>query len=339
MKALQYQDIHQVGLADVPEPELQAGEALIEIDYAGICGTDMAIWAGKHPRAKAPLTLGHEISGRIVSLQDPPGSSTLKEGSFVTINPLISCGNCWSCREGLEHICYQLRLFGIDAPGGMANYLKVPLSNVHALPAGLDPAKAALTEPLAVGIHAVNLGNPNAHDKVLVIGAGPIGLINALCLRRKGVSHLLISDVCDYRLELARKLGFETVDGRTVDLKKHIHEWTEGVGVDAVYEVSGHPSAMDGITDLVRCRGLIMMVRVHKDACPVDLRSINFKEITILGSRCYQDTEFAEAIEALPDLPAEALISHRMPLAEGPEGFQAMLDPNLSCKVLFEAHS
>lgn len=334
MKSIQYMSPEAVAVVDAREPQLQPGEALVKVRYAGICGTDMAIRAGKHPRAKAPLILGHEVSGTIVEIAG--GQAVFSEGDAVTINPLISCGTCWSCRNGLEHICYSLKLYGIDAPGCMAEYFKVPVSKLHRLPEHVPADKAALTEPLAVGIQAVNTGNPQPDDRILVMGAGPIGLITALCLRRKGVKNLLLSDVCDYRLQLAAELGFNAVDIRAKNLLNEVIEWTGGDGVDAVYEVSGHPSAMEGITNLVRCRGLIMMVSVHKDPRLIDLRAVNFKEIMIWGTRCYQDAAFAEAITALEGLPVEKLISHRLPLESAVYGFETMLNPMEACKILFE---
>ena len=334
MKSIQYINPQEVAVVNSLEPKLSPGEALIKVHYAGICGTDMAIRAGKHPRAKSPLILGHEMSGTIVDLDET--EKAFQVGDRVTVNPLISCGTCWSCRNGLEHICYKLNLYGIDAPGCMAEYFKVPVSKLHRLPDSVSNDKAALTEPLAVGIQAVNTGGSKAGDRVLVMGAGPIGLITAMCLRRKGVEDLMISDVCDYRLQLAAELGFNAVDIRSKNLLKEVMEWTKGDGVDAIYEVSGHPSAIEGITDLVRCRGLIMMVSVHKDPRLIDLRAINIKEIQIWGTRCYQNAAFAEAVSALDELPLEKLISHRLPVESGPEGFEIMQNPMEACKILFE---
>ena len=333
MKAIQYLAPDTIGVNDIPEPSPGPGEALVEISFTGICGTDMAIRAGKHPRAKPPLTLGHELSGYI---RDSNGSGKFRDGDLVTVNPLITCGQCWSCRNGLDHICYNLRLYGIDAPGSMARYMTIPVSNLHRLPESVDMAHGALAEPVAVGIHAVNLGNPRSSDRVVVMGAGPIGLITALCLRRKGIENIIVSDLCDFRIKLAAELGFETVDVRTKNLKEVVLKWTNGDGADAVYEVSGHPSAVVGITDVVRCRGLIMMVSVHKDERPVDLRSVNFKEITLWGCRCYSNDEFAEAVGTLEELPVGKLISHRLPIDSAVEGFDAMLKPGTSCKVLFD---
>jgi threonine dehydrogenase-like Zn-dependent dehydrogenase len=295
----------------------------------------MSIRAGKHPRAKPPLVLGHEVSGTLAALGDPTPGTGLTEGDAVTVNPLISCGECWACRHGHRHVCYRLGLYGIDQPGGMAEYFRVPAQSVHRLPDGVPADKAALCEPLAVGFHAVAVGRPDPADRVLVMGAGPIGLVTALALRRAGVAQILVTDLCRYRLDLARRLGFAVCDVSRQPLALRVETWTDGEGADAVYEATGHASAIRELGEVARVRATIVIVSVHKDPPPVDLRAVNFKELRLLGSRCYRNHEFSAAVEALPAVPVELLVSHRLPLEEGPCGFQAMLDPEVSCKVLF----
>ena len=210
------------------------------------------------------------------------------------------------------------------------------MDTLHRLPAGIPPEKGALSEPLAVGVHAANMGEARPEERILVVGAGPIGLITALCLRRKGVRHMLLSDVCDFRLKLAAELGFDVIDARSESVTERVMALTDGDGADAVYEVSGHESAMPELCVWPRVRGKIIFVSVHKEPRLMDFRSVNFKELTILGSRCYRPDEFGEAVAALAETPVERLISHRMPLAEGPAGFEAMKNADISCKVLFQ---
>lgn len=335
MKAIQYISPNSIRVNEVEEPVAATGEIVIDVAFSGICGTDMTIRAGQHPRARGPLTLGHEISGRIAEIGSNV-SSPLAVGDLVTFNPLISCGCCRACREGNRHVCSNLKLYGIDSPGGMARYVAVSASSVLALPKGVAPEKGALAEPLAVGFHAVSEGRPKPSDRVLVVGAGPIGLVTALALRHSGVPDVLISDVSEFRLQLAAKLGLRTIIAEKDAINEHVQSWTDGEGVDQIYEASGHESAIPGLLELARPRGLVMFVSVHKAARPMDLRLINFKELVITGCRCYRDSDFANAVAALPDIAVESLVTHRLPLEEGPTGFSEMSHTDRSCKVLFE---
>ena len=335
MKVIQYMGPDKIQVSDIPKPKVSGNEVLIKVLYSGICGTDMAISAGKHPRAKARLTMGHEFSGEIVEKGDKV-SEEWEIGKQVTANPLITCGKCWSCRNGQEQACYTLNLFGIDAPGSFAEYILLPESSLHALPEGVDVAKAALIEPLAVGMHALTMGQSESTDRVLVIGAGPIGIITALCLKNSGVNKLLISDVSPERLERARACGLEAIDAANDDVTKKVMDMTNNEGVDVIYEVSGHESAIPDLCNWIRVQGRIVFVSVHKDARPMDFRSVNFKEITIVGSRCYGQADFVKAVALCNDFPLEKLISHKISIEDGIKGFDLMKNPAESCKVLIK---
>ena len=154
MKAAVWTATDQVEVTDLPMPAVPEGWALVKVAYNGICGTDLAILHGKHPRACAPLVMGHEISGWV----ERAGETGPAAGTQVVAEPLISCGQCRSCKNGLTHVCRQLGLYGIDSPGGMAQYVALPPEVLHTVPDGVDPRTATLAEPLAV-----LAGNPGPH--------------------------------------------------------------------------------------------------------------------------------------------------------------------------------
>jgi threonine dehydrogenase-like Zn-dependent dehydrogenase len=180
MKAALYKDIKKVETGEIKKPEIKDKEALIKVKYAGICGTDIHIYKGLHPRATAPLVMSHEFSGIVEEIGTK--RKDIKMGDRVVINPLISCGNCFPCREGHPHICPNLNLVGIDQNGGFAEYTKVNSDKLFKIPDALPMDLAALMEPVAVAVHAVRKSKLSLGDKVAVIGGGPIGqLISQIC--------------------------------------------------------------------------------------------------------------------------------------------------------------
>src|SRR5450759_5919058 len=206
MKATVWAATDRVDVTDLPMPVVPEGWALVKVAYNGICGTDLAILHGKHPRAIAPLIMGHEISGWI----EQAGATGPGAGTLVVAEPLISCGECRSCKNGLTHVCRRLGLYGIDAPGGMAQYVALPPEVLHAVPDGVDPRMATLAEPLAVAVHAVDLSGMQAGDTVAVYGAGPIGILTALVALHAGAA-VVITEPSPWRREVAAQLGFTVV--------------------------------------------------------------------------------------------------------------------------------
>ena len=155
MKALRYLKPHVVKTENINEPVCDEDEALIRVHSAGICGTDMAIFADKHPRAKAPLVMGHEFAGEIIEIKSSHIRTKLAVGDKVTVYPLLVCGKCWACKHGFSHVCRNLKLIGIDRDGAFAEYVNVPLDLIVKYPDDLTYDQGALIEPLAVGVHAL----------------------------------------------------------------------------------------------------------------------------------------------------------------------------------------
>ena len=162
MKSIVYHSAQEITVEDQPMPEIAAGEVLIKVAYVGVCGSDMNIYQGVHPRAKAPLVMGHEFSGTIVA-----GHPTLAKGTPVTVYPLLSCGHCEPCLSGYAHVCDTLKLIGIDCDGGMAEYVKVPVDKVMPIPPTLSLKLGAFLEPVAVGVHAVRRSGYKPGDRVV----------------------------------------------------------------------------------------------------------------------------------------------------------------------------
>jgi 2-desacetyl-2-hydroxyethyl bacteriochlorophyllide A dehydrogenase len=330
MLAARYLGPNRIEVEEVPIPEIGPGEALVQVEACGFCGSDLNIIAGTHPRARAPLTIGHELSGRIVQLAEP--GSGFETGDLVTVFPLIGCGQCYACTHGFAHVCRTLRLYGFDVDGGMAQFLRLPVSTLISLPANMPARIGALIEPLAVAVHGCGRTPLQAVRVAAVLGAGPIGLLTALVLRARGIEHVLISDVIPARLELAAALGL-TASPAGDELKHQVMELSHGDGADVVFECAGHPSSAREMTQLARSRGAIVALGVFKKPVEVDLQAVNFKELEIVGSRVYERSDFAEAIRLASGLPLERIITHSFPLDSVRQAFDAFQSAS-ACKVL-----
>jgi (R,R)-butanediol dehydrogenase/meso-butanediol dehydrogenase/diacetyl reductase len=335
MKAVRYIAPDTIAVQEVPIPKPAAGEVLVKVRYAGICGSDLSIAAGSHPRAKPPLILGHEMAGEIVDISQLPPGTGWAVGDRVTANPMLSCGDCRACRDGFYHVCLNMRVIGIDDNGFMAEYAQVPAEKLHRIPAGLPYAAGALIEQVAVGVHALSMGAVTQESKVLVVGAGPIGLVTALCLRHQGVEDIRISDLNDYRLSLAARLQFKALDAREGEARL-IEEFAADSGADVVFEAAGSEEAIAQAVQLARPRGRIVVVSVHKTPHAVDLRAVNFKELTIVGSRMYAHEDFAAAVAMANALPIGELATHTIPLQEASQAFALAANPIDAGKVLIE---
>ena len=336
MEAAVYVDKGKVVIREVPILQPGQGEALIKVEYAGICGTDLTIVSGNHPRAKPPLIIGHELSGEVVEIGEE--KAEIKVGDKVTVRPLLSCGKCYACQMGWDHVCQYLRLLGIDVDGAFAEYVKAPLETIHKLPEGVSLDLAALTEPLAVAQHIITVSNLKIGDKVAVIGAGPIGVLVALMAKRGGASKIIVSEVNEYRLELARHFGFTIIDAGGIDPVSRVFELTNGIGADVVYEVSGTALGTLQMVDMVKIRGEIILVGVHEKPDPTNFTQATFKEVVLRGSRVYTKIDYSRAIELLiPERDnLRSLISHRFGLEKASKGLDLVRQRGKAMKILLK---
>ena len=295
MKAVSFQGKDTVAVVDKPIPPVIDDTVLIKVAYAGICGSDLSIVAGKHPRAKPPLVMGHEFSGTIVELPQNPRPD-LKVGDRVTVFPLITCGKCYVCQMGLPHVCQELKLFGIDTDGAFAEYVRVTQDTVFKIPDNLSDQKGALIEPIAVCIHSARMSRLQIGDTVVVTGAGPIGLLMAMVARAAGAAQVIVTEVSPVRIAGAKKLGFTVLNAADDNLVEQVLDLTRGRGGDIVFEATGHPSVAPYLLDLVRIRGQIVQVGIFKQPVAIDLRAVNFHEVELIGARVYTREDYDQTI-------------------------------------------
>lgn len=338
MKAVSYQDKGTVAVVDKPAPQPMGNQAKIQVAYAGICGTDLSIAAGKHPRAQPPLVMGHEFSGIVVELPRETHSD-LTIGDRVTVYPLLSCGACYVCHIGLPHVCRDLKLLGIDTDGAFAEYAVAAEDALLKLADNMTDVEGALIEPLSVCVHAARMSRLQIGDTVVVTGAGPIGLLMAMVAQAAGAASVIVTEVAPARLVSARAMGFTVLDGADKDLVAQVLDLTEGRGGDVVFEATGHSSVAADLMELVRIRGQIVQVGIFKEPIPLDMRKLNFHEVDVIGARVYTKEDFRRAIQLAAGgrFDLKSVVTCVLPLDKGVDGFASAKDAT-TLKVLFEVH-
>jgi 2-desacetyl-2-hydroxyethyl bacteriochlorophyllide A dehydrogenase len=322
----------EVGDGQMETPGL--GEVQIEVSYCGVCGTDLHIYLGHmDQRVADPQIMGHEMSGTVAEIGE--GVTDWKAGDRVVVRPLDPCGDCPACAVGHAHICQNLKFLGIDTPGAFQGRWTVPAHTLHKLPESVSFELGAMIEPIAVACHDVRLGEVKADDYVVVIGGGPIGLLVALVARERG-AKVVLTEVNEFRVDFARKLGIETLNPKETDIVSTVNDQTGGAGADVVFEVTGAGAGAELMTQLPRTRGRIVIVGIHAAAPKVDLFRFFWRELKLLGARVYEPEDFEEAIAFASgdSIPFDQLITHQYALTDLGKALEEMTSGSAAMKVL-----
>jgi (R,R)-butanediol dehydrogenase / meso-butanediol dehydrogenase / diacetyl reductase len=336
MKAATWAGTDQVEITTRPIPEPAPGQARIKVEAVGVCGTDIAIYKGKHPRAKAPLIMGHEVGG-VVDTINGDAPADVAPGTRVTFFPLITCGVCRTCLSGKTYVCENLKLIGIDTDGGMAEYMIVPTEALVPVPESWSGEMAALMEPVAVALHSVKRSSIKLGDTVLITGAGIIGILCGQMAKAAGALHVVIADLVESRLEIAAGAGLIPANLKNDgELDRIITDLTGGAGVDVTMECSGAAGAQPLTTKHTRVLGEVLLVGMPKDPPPVDIRMVTFKELSMAGTRVYERIDFERSIELLDQkrITAAGLVSHRFTVEQTKEAIDTMAVGGDSMKIM-----
>jgi (R,R)-butanediol dehydrogenase / meso-butanediol dehydrogenase / diacetyl reductase len=321
--AAHYAGNRTMTVEEAEQPPPGPGQVQIAVAYNGICGTDLHILSGHmDARVTVPAIIGHEMSGTIAALGE--GVEDWAVGDPVTVMPLAWDGTCPACLAGNRHICQSLDFVGIDSPGALQGRWNVDAGLLVLLPATLSLQHAALVEPTAVAVHDVRRAELEPGQKAVVIGGGPIGVLIAAVARSFG-GDVVVIELDPKRRERIAELGFTVLDTRD-DTVARVEEWTGGAGADVVFEVSGAAAAVLGAVDYAKARGTLVVVAIHPEPRPVNLQRIFWRELRLLGARVYQREDFDAAVALLDagDIPADALITKTVPLAEIQSAFDAL---------------
>ena len=313
----------RIEAATTPTPA--AGDVLVRVAAAGLCGTDHRIFTGDRA-VTYPRVMGHEFVGRIEAIGD--GVTGVAVGDRVAVEPNFSCGACPLCREGNRNLCLSRTAIGIDVDGCFADLVRVPARCCWPAPAGVPDEELMLTEPLAVVVRAVERAAIRVGETAALVGVGSLGLLALQVLRARGARVLCIGRT-GRRFPLARALGAEAVHATSDGALEAVARTFSGrEGVDCVIETAGTPDAVNHALELVRPGGRVVLTGLPHAPTPVRFFSVVRREVTITGSMIYQD-EFAEAMRlvATGRVRTRPLITHRVPLADIARAFAAHEEP------------
>ena len=324
-----------VGVETYEASEPLSDEVQIRVHFAGLCGTDLHIVHGNmDKRVKPNLTFGHEMSGVIERV----GASvtTLSKGEHVTVMPLDWDGTCPACEAGYHHICHNLNFVGIDSPGALQTLWNVKADWIFKLPREMPLKDAALVEPVAVAVHDVERAELISGDKVLILGGGPIGLLIAFVAKNKG-AMVRIVELDEGRISLISSLGFEVINPKASEMSDVVNTWTQGKGADVIFEVSGSAAAVLSSVEYLKVRGKLVVVAIHGQPREMNLQKVFWRELTVLGVRVYEATDFETAIKLLSTgiIPTSGIITHVVPIRKI-ESAIAILEQGLAMKVLID---
>jgi L-iditol 2-dehydrogenase len=341
MKALLLSEYGRLDVVDVPMPRPAAGEILVRVEACGICGSDVHGYDGTSGRRIPPIIMGHEAAGTVAAV----GSNVerVQEGDRVTFDSTIYCGECDYCRRGEVNLCNNRQVLGVSTPdfrreGAFAEYVVVPERVVYTLSEGVPFERAAMIEPLAVAVHAVSLSTITPETTGLVVGAGMIGLLVLQVLRDAGCQRVIVVDIDDTRLDLARELGATSViNARTSDTKAQIDHLTSGAGVDAAFEAVGSTPTVKSAIESVKKGGHVTLIGNVSPSVEIPLQAVVSRELTLQGSAA-SSGEYPRCIDLLARgaIQVDPLITAVAPLEEGAEWFQRLhsREPNLMKVVL-----
>ncbi len=336
MRAVMLEETGRVAVVEHERPKLGPNDVLIEVAYAGICGSDMHAFRGHHPFREPPVVLGHEVSGTVAAVgSDVDGFIA---GDRVTVMPAASCGHCTYCERGLPNLCVNKEVPGTgDWVGTMADYFRADAEITYRLGENTSLRLGCLAEPLAVAAHSVAQGNVCPGSHVLVLGGGTIGLLTALAARIVGAETVVLTDLYDYKVDIAKEMGIDDVwNARRADLTQTLLEAYPGK-FETVLLASGAPPVMEQAMALVQRGGRIVVTALFLRQAPVDLLQVTLKELEIAGSQIYTAEDFEAALEWLDEgrWPFEKIISHVHPLEKAPEALRDIAEhPERAVKVL-----
>ncbi|MBQ6528747.1 MAG: alcohol dehydrogenase catalytic domain-containing protein [Clostridia bacterium] len=280
----------------VPGP----GQVLVKIKRIGVCGSDIHVYYGEHKGTGYPVTQGHEVSGQIVQLGE--GVTDLSVAQKVTIEPQVVCGKCYPCRHGKYNLCEHLRVMGFQTTGTASEYFAVNADRVTALPDSMSYDEGAMIEPLAVTVHAAKRFDELQGAKVVILGCGPIGILLAQTVKAMGASEVLITDISDYRLQLAKTCGADyTVNTREKNFGEAMIECFGPDKADVIYDCAGNDITMGQAIQYARKGSKIVLVAVFAKEAHVDLFTLNDHELDLDTTMMYRHEDYVDAIRLVKE--------------------------------------
>ena len=304
MKAIVIPQPNEIEIREVPMPRVKEGEALLKIEYVGICGADVASFTGNQPFTSYPRIPGHEFSASIVEI--PENDKGLKVGDIVTCNPYFNCGECYSCQRGFVNCCTDNQTMGVQRDGAFCEYIAMPVERIYP-GMGLSAQELALIEPFSISQHAISRAEIKSTDDVLIIGAGPIGLFALLTAKQK-CKRVVVADILDNRLSLAKEYGADAVvNTKSQSLEDFTKEFTNGNGFDVCIEACGAPETFLGCIDNAAFAANVILIGNGKRETTFNHSILLKKELNVHGSRNAMKSDFIDNIRLVADGKADVM--------------------------------
>ena len=336
MKTVLIEKPFEIAVTDTQMPEPKEGEALLKVLYCGICGADVASYTGNQPFTTYPRIPGQELSALIVSM--PENDRNLKPGDIVTANPYFNCGSCYSCQRGYVNCCTDNQTMGVQRDGSFREYITMPVERIYE-GKGLSAKELALVEPFTISYHALHRAPVKKGDKVLVVGAGPIGLFALIAAKAQG-AEVYVADVLEGRLKKAMDFGAAgTIHSGKLDIVQEAMRITNGNGFDVCVEACGLSVTFLSCIDCAAFAANIILIGNGKKETTFLHSILLKKELNVFGSR----NSYASDFKAVIDLIAEGgvnvldMVSAVYPMDRADEAFKALANNDGSlAKVLIE---
>ena len=306
-----------IEFCEIPVPEPTKDQVLVKIKRIGVCGSDIHVYYGEHSGTDYPVTQGHEVSGKIVALgADVTG---LTVGQKVTIEPQVVCGECYPCRHGKYNLCEKLKVMGFQTTGAASEYFAVDAAKITPLPEAMTYNEGAMIEPLAVTVHAAKHFEQLEGAKVAILGCGPIGILLAQTCHALGAVQVMITDVSDYRLALAKKCGVDfAVNTRKQNFGEAMVEAFGPDKADVIYDCAGNDITIDQAIQYARKGSKIVLVAVFAKKAQADLFTLNDHELDLDTTMMYRHEDYVEAIRLVNEgkIQLKPLMSKHFPFAQ-----------------------
>jgi L-iditol 2-dehydrogenase len=344
MRAVVYHGPMDVRVEQVAAPTCGAGELLVRVDACAVCGSDMKAYKSGNPRMRPPIVMGHEFAGVIVESRAGAGYAP---GGRVVMATSVACGECAYCQRGWRNLCANIRPMGFGYDGGMAEYVAIPElavrgGHVVSVPSAVNPVHAALAEPVSCAVNSCENSGVQKGDTVLVMGAGPMGILNAVVAREFGAAKVILSEINPARLAPCEAFGFDRlVNPATEDLAAIVKSETGGIGADVVIVAAPAALPQEQAVSLVRKRGCVCLfasLPAGKSLLTVDSRPIHYGELRVVGTSDSTPAHVERAVSLLAagSFPASRLVTHVLPfesfkdaiaLMESGEALRVVLKP------------
>jgi len=315
----------KIEFREIERPQPASDEVLIQIKRIGVCGSDIHVYHGLHPYTSYPVVQGHEVGG--VVAETGVNVTGFSSGDKVVFMPQVTCGECYSCRHGMYHICDSLKVMGFQTNGAAQDYFSVKADKVLKLPATMSLDEAALIEPISVAVHCLSRGGRIEGQKVLVLGGGTIGNLVAQVAQASGAEAVLLTDISDYKLKKARECGIKNVvNPDNDDLSQAILKVFGPDKADLIMECVGvQPTITQAIAN-ARKGSTIVVVGVFGKKTEVDLGLVQDHELSLVGTLMYQKKDYERAIELVASgkLRLDPMVTQRFAFKDYPQAYESI---------------